>query len=81
MTKGPYSFMFEAGIGMQTKVYSYCYKCAITKHGKWFSESGFKYVADIAFVYFKFIFLTYRMSASHNISKNSIVSFVFEQEK
>ena len=40
MTKGPYSLMFEAGIGMLTKVFSYCYKCAITKHGKWFSESG-----------------------------------------
>ena len=38
MTKGLNSFMFEAG-SLQTKVYSY-YLCAITKHDKWFSESG-----------------------------------------
>ena len=41
---------------------------------------GVKHVADTSFVYFKFIFLTYGMSAKHNISKNGMYA-LFSNKK
>ena len=44
-------------------------------------EVGFAHAAGILYVHLKFMFLTYRMSIRHNISKNGMYSLFKNKKK